>query len=421
MAPENWDPDMEELNNRRVERYLKRQEENLKKRKKKLMILIAIVIMAMIGMAVLFFLLRADQKPEPEQPRVTTSSEETPKGATVIHLVAAGDVNVTDAIVASGGAEYDYTNTFLDVAHLLADGDITVLNFEGNLCGMPYGSATSSAPQSMVQALSRAGVDLVQLANSYSINQGISGLQATIKNVKEAGMEPLGVYADERAYKAGKGYTIREVQGVRIAFVAFTKGMDGMTLPQGSEHCVNVLYEDYDSTYQRLNKDAINDILDKVDSEKPDLTVAMLHWGSEYNDTISNSQETVVSLLQARGVDAIIGTHPHYVHQMTYDPDTGYFVAYSLGDFISNGIRAGTEYSVVLNLEITKSGNNTKITGYSYTPIFTVAEKGKPLRCVRIAETMAAYDSNYIKRINEGTYNAMAYALTRIEDRIAGE
>ena len=36
MAPENWNPDMEELNNRRVERYLKRQEENLKKRKKKL-------------------------------------------------------------------------------------------------------------------------------------------------------------------------------------------------------------------------------------------------------------------------------------------------------------------------------------------------------------------------------------------------
>ena len=421
MAPEGWNPDMEELTNRRVERYRKRQEENRKKRKKKLMVLIASVGLAVIGMTALFFLLRADQKPEPEQPRVTTSSEETPKGATVIHLVAAGDVNVTDAVVASGGAEYDYTDTFLDVAHLLADGDITVLNFEGNLCGAPYGNTTSSAPQSMAQALHRAGVDLVQLANSYSINQGISGLQATIKNVKEAGMEPLGVYADERAYKAGKGYTIRDVQGVRIAFVAFTKGMDGMTLPQGSEHCVNVLYEDYDSTYQELNRKRITEILDDVAAEKPDLTVAMLHWGSEYNDTISDSQEAVVSLLQAKGVDAIIGTHPHYVHQMTYDPETGFFVAYSLGDFISDGTRAGTEYSVVLNLEITKAGGDAKITGYSYTPIFTVAEKGKPLRCVRIAETMAAFESNYIKRINESTYSAMEYALTRIEARVAGE
>ena len=421
MAPENWNPDMEELNNRRVERYLKRQAENQKKRKKKLMMLITFAALAVFGMAALFFLLRAEKAPEPETPRVTTSSEETPKDATVIHLVAAGDVNVTDAIVASGGAEYDYTDTFLDVAHLLADGDLTILNFEGNLCGSPYGDTTKSAPQSMVQALDRAGVDIIQLANSYSINQGISGLQATIKSVKEAGMEPLGVYADERAYKAGKGYLIQEVQGVRIALVAFTKGMDGMTLPQGSEHCVNVLYEDYDSTYQKLNRERINDVLDKIASEKPDLTVAMLHWGSEYNDTISDTQEDVVKLLQAGGVDAIIGTHPHYVHEMTYDPESGNFVAYSLGDFISNGTRAGTEYSVVLNLEITKSGNSTKITGYSYTPIFTVAEKGKPLRCVRIAETMAAYDSNYIKRVNESTYSAMEYALTRIEARVAGE
>ena len=307
------------------------------------------------------------------------------------------------------------------MSHLLADGDITVLNFEGNLCGSPYGSTSRSAPQTMAEALSKMGVDIVQLANSYSINQGISGLQATIQSVKDAGMTPLGVYADERAYKAGKGYVIREVEGIRIAFVAFTKGMDGMTLPQGSQHCVNVLYSDYDSTYQSINREAINSVLDAVEAEKPDLTVAMLHWGSEYNDTISKTQESIVSLMQSRGVDAIIGTHPHYVQRMDYDPEAGTFVAYSLGDFISNGDRSGTEYSVVLKLEITKNGGNTKITGYSYTPIFTVAERGTPLRSVRIAESMAAFDSNYIKKISQSTYDSMVYALTRIEARIKGE
>jgi len=259
---------------------------------------------------------------------------------------------VSDAIVAAGGPDYDYTNTFKDVAHLLAEGDITVVNFEGNLCGAPYGSS-KSAPVELAQALDRCGVDLVQLANSYSIYQGISGLQATIEGVKAAGMEPLGVYADERAYKAGKGYTIKEVDGVKIAFIAFTKGMDGMTLPQGSEHCVNVLYNDYDSTYQDINTKAIQKVLDAVEEEAPDLTVAMLHWGSEYNDNVSKTQESLVSLLQDRGVDAILGTHPHYVHQMTYDPETGHFIAYSLGDLLSDGQKAGTEYSVVLNLENT--------------------------------------------------------------------
>lgn len=420
MAPDRQ-PDMEELNKRRIERQLKRQQSYAQKRRKRKMIMLLVILLMIAGGIGVFFLVRAQDHKAPEKNDATSSTELAGEEATVIHLVAAGDVNVTDAIVASGGQGYDYTNTFLDVSHLLAAGDITVLNFEGSLCGSPYGSTSRSAPQTMMEALSRAGVDIVQLANSYSINQGISGLQATIQSVKDAGMTPLGVYADERAYKAGKGYIIKEVEGIRIAFLAFTKGMDGMTLPQGSQHCVNVLYSDYDSTYQSIDRDAINAVLDAVEEEAPDLTVAMLHWGSEYNDTISKTQESIVSLMQSRGVDAIIGTHPHYVQQMTYDPETGNFVAYSLGDFISDGDRSGTEYSVVLKLEITKNGTETKITGYSYTPIFTVAERGSTLRSVRIAETMAAYDSNYIKSISQTTYDSMAYALTRIEARVKGE
>ena len=76
---------------------------------------------------------------------------------------------------------------------------------------------------------------------------------------------------------------------------------------------------------------------------------------------------------------------------------------------------------MILKLEITKSGGGTKITGYTYTPVFTVAERGSTLRSVRIAESMAAYDSNYLLSVTENTYNAMIYALQRIEARIKGE
>ena len=415
-------PEMEELNKRRVERQLRQRQAVAQQKQKRTIHMILVTLLLVVVGTGIFFLLRAGEDKEPEpQEYVTHTDDEASAKDTVIHLVAAGDLNINDAVVASGGEDYDYTNTFLDVSHLLAEGDITVLNFEGNLCGAPYGTISHSAPQSMAEALARCGVDLVQLANSYAINHGISGLQATIQSVKAAGMEPLGVYADERAYKAGKGFTIREVEGIKIAFVAFTKGMDGMTLPQGSEHCVNVLYSDYDSTYQNLDTAAIHKVLDAVEEEAPDLTVAMLHWGSEFNDTVSESQEEIVTLMQERGVDAIIGTHPHYVQRMTYDPETGNFVAYSLGDLISDSEHAGTEYSVILNLEITKSGRNTKITGYTYTPIFSVVERGNPARSVRIAEAMAAYDSSYVWCVREDTYNDMIYALTRIEERIRGE
>ena len=214
-----------------------------------------------------------------------------------------------------------------------------------------------------------------------------------------------------------------EVEGIRIAVVSFTKGMDGTTLPPGSENCVNVLYSDYDSIYQKVNKDKINTVMAAVNQAQPDITIALLHWGSEFNDTISSSQKSITRLLQESGVDAIIGTHPHYVHQISFDPEAGTLVAYSLGDFAGDAARAGSEYSIILDLEITKdhTTGQTAITGYTHTPIFTVAEEGKPIRVVRIHEAMTAFEAGYMDAVNQQTYDAMQYALTRIKDRIAGQ
>lgn len=361
------------------------------------------------------------QSGEETQPEEETEAEDP--NFTTIHVAAAGDVNVTDKIVSAGGLGYDYTDVFMDVAYLFGDADLAVVNLEGNLCGAPYGSSTVSAPPGLVDALDNAGVDLVQLANSYAINKGISGLAQTISGVRAAGMEPLGVYADQAAYKEGKGYTLCSVEGIKIAFVAFTKGMDGMALPAGSENCVNLLYTDYESTYQNINREGITKILSAVQQEKPDITIALLHWGSEYNDTISTTQKEIVTLMQDNGVDAIIGTHPHLVQQMVFNEKEGTFVAYSLGDLISDGERSGTQYSVILDLEITKNMRNGKvsISGFSYTPIYTVAETGSPLRVVRINEAIQGYESYFIGRVNQQTYEDMQYALQRIEARVSGK
>ena len=59
----------------------------------------------------------------------------------------------------------------------------------------------------------------------------------------------MGAWANNQEAKESGGYTIREVNGIRVAVVAFSKGMDSMALPAGSENCVNLLYEDYDTEY----------------------------------------------------------------------------------------------------------------------------------------------------------------------------
>lgn len=357
---------------------------------------------------------------DPTAPAATEDIQAAPN-ATVIHFAAAGDLNVTDQVVASGGVAMNYAPAFVDVLPILADADLTVLNLEGNLIGAPYGTSTRSAPQSLLTALKNAGVDLIQMANSCSIYNGVSGLEMTLDSIRAAGLESVGAFANREEFRRSGGYTIRTVQGVKIAVVAFTKGMDSMGLPAGSEDCVNVLYQDYDSTYQKVDTDGIRRVLRNAADEDPDIIIALVHWGSEFNDNISSTQKSIEKLLLENGVGAIIGTHSHYVQQMKLNED-GTFVAYSLGDFFGDGDRAGTEYSVILDLEISKDHETgeTKVTNFTTTPIFTVRQEEEPLRVLRIEEAMRAFEASYVDRVSQETYDDMVYALKRIEKRLLG-
>ena len=421
---------MDELHRRKAQREQQRQERL--QQQKKLMFRLAIAGGVLVAVAVLILAISfgAPKSPDTQtEPPVQTSAnqgtaqatETTTPPTTVVRFTAVGDLNVTEKVVASGGPGYDYTNTFMDVLPVLSEADLTVVNLEGTLCGAPYGTEPDrSAPQTMLTALVNAGVDLVQTANSYTIKKGVSGMGMTLANLRVAGLESVGAYATQEEYKKAGGYTIRDVNGVKVAVVGFTKGMDGMALPVGSEDCVNLLYTDYASSYRDVDEDGIKALLRRVEKEKPDMTIALVHWGSEYNDIHSDSQAQIRQLLLEQGVDAIIGTHPHYVQELEYDPDKGTVVAYSLGDFISDAERSGTEYSIALHLEITKdnTAGTTKITNCSYTPLYTAVQEDGTVRVVRLEAAMRAYQAGYIGKVNKEAYSGMEYALQRIQERV---
>lgn len=340
---------------------------------------------------------------------------------TVITFVAGGNLNVTDSVISAGltGGSYDYSDILLDVAPVLAGADLSALNFEGNLAGEPYGSTHFSAPQALMENIAAIGVDLVQTANSKAVENGHLGLQSTIDGIRSAGMQNLGTYKSAEEFRKSGGYLIREVGGIRVAIVAFTKGLDGRGLPAVSENCVNLLYTDYSSTYQSVDTEGITAILNKVAREEPDITIAMLHWGGEMSNQVSKTQTKIVKLLSGLGVDAIIGTHSKYVQTMGFDKDSGMFVAYSLGDFLGDGKDAGTEYSVLLELQITKNGQSgeTSITDFDCVPIYR-QKTSEGFRMLRIRQALTAYENRYIDAVSQEDYEAMKSALNKIESRI---
>lgn len=348
---------------------------------------------------------------------------------TVLHFVAGGDLTITDQLISVG--EQGYDAIFQDVAPLIADADLSTINLEGNLAGAPYGTNTGSAPISLAYSLQKTGMDMVQLANSFSNSRGPSGLNTTIDSAIAAGLEPVGVFKNSDQFEEKRGFSLFEIQGVRIAVVAFTKGLNGMSLLSGDEDNVNLLYKDYDSTYQKVDTEGINALLDDIDREMPDIVIALVHWGSEFNDNVSSTQKSIIKLLQGRGVDAIIGTHPHYVQKLELNEETGQFLAYSLGSFVPSYPEekkdsalnfspvAGTEYSILLDLEITKfaATGEARITGYSYTPLFSVSTENS-IRVVRLVDAMAAYENNHLDAVSKDIYDDMVYAQKRIEARV---
>lgn len=425
----------DEMNMRREKREAQRRKQQAEAKRLRITLILAAVVLVLCTAGIVFLTSRSDssqttvaaetrptQKPTQATEPATRAQKST---KTTIHIKAAGDLNVTNTVINAGVAVggYNYTRAFMDVASTLSDADLTVLNLEGNICGEPYGSDTTSAPRELLEGLRNAGVDLIQMANSCTINNGLIGLTSTLQSIRAAGLEPVGAFASESEFQQSKGYTITEAQGVKVAFVAFTKGLGGRGLPAGNDNLVNILYEDYASTYDKIDRTRITSVLKAVEAEKPDITIALLHWGSEYNDDISDTQKSIVNLMKKQGVDVIIGTHPHTVQAIEYDELAGTLVAYSLGDFFGDASRGGTNYSIILDLETTKdsSTGTTKVTNYSYTPIYTVSEAESAdgyRRVVRIDKTVEAWEENYLDKVSQSAKESMVHALDRIEARI---
>ena len=417
---------------RRKARLAKKARQQKKRRQRLLLVALAVLAVA-LGVGI--FLTRGAETPAgtTELPLIQTTApaETTPAatqpqtGTTVIHVAVAGDLNVTDYVLenAAHANGYDFSQTFLDVAPIFSGADLALLNFEGNLSGGSYGYTTGAAPLELPKALKSIGIDAVQTANSAAIRQGVSGLVTTLDAFEHVGLTPMGTYADSADFRKRGGYDIVEVEGIRIALIAFTKGMDNLGLPAGSEDCVNLLYEDYSSDYKKVDTDRIARVLRNVAEEQPDITIAMLHWGSEYNDEISSSQEKIRKQLQEGGVDIIVGSHPHLVQKLDYDPIAKTLVAYSLGDLFGDAVMAGSNYSIILDLAITKdhATGEVYLSGYDYTPIFILKPEDSASgghRVVRIREAMERYETNFVGRITDDAYGDMEYALKRIEARL---
>ena len=414
-------------------RRLKRLEE---RRKRKLHIRIVLVVLLIIAVLSAILIFRSCSRKKGAAAPVDTSAEpsqsvmaEIPaEPDTVIHIAAVGDIMIHDDLLTDTHREtggYDFTENFAAVSAYTVSADLTLGNLELNFCGEPYcGKPSYRAPESLAMTLAGLGFDVLQTANSCSIQNGLTGLESTIRVLDAAGIDHVGTYASPEEKAENAGVLLRTVSGVKVAILGYTKGLNGLSLPEGSEYAVNLLYTDYATDFSKIAEASLLRDLEAAKALSPDIIIAMLHWGSEADRAVTKTQEAITTLLFENGVDAIIGSHSHLAGPMETQTVTTVdgkektcFVAYSLGNFFSgmnSSLAYGCEESVILDLQFTKNGEtgDCALSGISYTPIYLSDQGEEAQPRFLVLPIRSAIISGLFPDLNQTLTDAIAHLRT---------
>ncbi|AZN40247.1 CapA family protein [Paenibacillus albus] len=243
-----------------------------------------------------------------------------------ITLSFAGDVLLAasvETLMLKNGYEYPYTY----VGPFLKKPDLMAANLETPVTtrGIPaqkkqyvYKSSPDALP-----ALKASGIDVVNLANNHTMDQGEEGLLDTIGHLDSAGIPNMGAGRDDaEAFKP----VLLEAKGISVAYIGLSR-----VIPEGSWKAAKDhpgLAETYDSTR------AVKAIQDA--KKQADLVVVMVHWGIEREDNPNDDQKRLAHEYIDAGADLVIGSHPHTLQG--FESYKGKWIAYSLGNFIFPGM-----------------------------------------------------------------------------------
>ena len=273
-----------------------------------------------------------------------TDSTETTQ---TIRLLFAGDLMQHQAQIdaARQGDTYVYDSYFERVKDRIKEADVAVGNLEVTLGGKPYkGYPCFSAPDEYLTAIQEAGFDVLLTANNHCLDRRKKGLERTIQLLDEKGTLHAGTYTNQEE-RAQQYPLLIEKNGFRIVLLNYTYGTNG--IPVNEPNIVNF-----------IQKEVMEQDITEAHAMNPDVIIACMHWGDEYQLLPNNQQSKLANWLFAQGVDHIIGSHPHVVQpaEVRTDSVTGqkHLLVYSLGNFISNMSKRNTDGGMMVELDLQK-------------------------------------------------------------------
>lgn len=306
----------------------------------------------------------ASPEPSPE-PTAEPTPEPTPTpGPVTVKLMFVGDLMCLAGQQyrarenAKGtGEEYDFSPSFRYVRELISGADCAFGNLETTLSSSwPYasqekfigGKQNCNAPKEFLGGLKYAGFDVLSLANNHCLDAETEGIIETLDAVEEYGFYHNGLFRSPDE----KRYTIIDVNGVKIGFMAYTDRYNGKEWKvRGCEYMVNTVSE------ETVRADAA-----AARADGADLIVAYFHWGHEHINYPPGDVIEKASVYADAGVDIIAGAHSHAVQPVEWlEASDGRQVLcmYSLGNFISSLSQPTANDTFIEEISVTKEFGGT--------------------------------------------------------------
>ena len=266
----------------------------------------------------------------------------------------------TNAKLSNG--DYDFNPSFEYIKPYLQDADITIGNLETTFAGtsQPYaGYPAFNSPDAYCKAIKEAGFDFLVTANNHSMDTREDGLLRTIDVIKKNGLGYAGTYLNQRDHDSIR---ILNIKGIKLGILNFTYGTNGAYPQSEHKYMLNV-----------IDSAGITDAVKTAKQKGSDVVLVFYHVGLENITEPTQAQKDAVRFALDAGATLVIGAHPHVVGptKTLYSSaikDTA-FVAYSLGNFLSNQYWRYTDAGVILKVTIQK--NVTKnITSYKSSTFF---------------------------------------------------
>lgn len=315
---------------------------------------------------------------------------------------------------------FDFRPVYKEVKDYLSSSDLMVGNLETVSAGRKAGYSGYpffNTPDDYIAAFGHSGFDLLTTANNHSLDQGEKGVQRTIEQLLLNNLNYVGTFSSQRDRDSIRVFNLN---GITVAVLSYTYGTNGIPKPKGKDYIVNLIEHDL------INRDI-------SDARKTgcDIVIVSYHFGEEYKRFPNQYQIEVVNQTIKSGADIIIGSHPHVIQPVDYYKtqnaklDSG-FIAYSLGNFISNQRWRYSDAGVILNIELTKnlSTDSIFISGVNYLPTWVFrgnTDLGKEfiiLPSQRYDDTTYYFLSKEERKLMKQALDDTGSILTEYTDRI---